>query len=731
MQYNTALGFFLGGLGLIALTFKNALPALFLGLGCLLLGGITLIQYIFGINLGLDEFFIKAYVTVKTTHPGRMAPNTALCFSLMGFILLTDHRNRILQTSLAISIIVLSLLALFAYLNNVEGLYGWGNLTRMAIHTASCFIILGIGTLFLSFSSQGKKRHVLWNMAPQVLSSVVLVLSLLSWYGIKEASDIRNAEHFSHLVDETNDALFKRFSLYQQSLLGGVGLFHASNSVERLEWRAYVNALDIENTLPGIAGIGYIAPVKAENLEEFLIAIRQDFAPDFKNYPKTQNEEKFVIIYIEPESFNAKALGLDISFETNRRTAANKARDSGTPALTQKIVLVQDGQQTPGFLLLVPVYYGDIPPKTLEARRNDFQGWVYAPFIATDFMRGLTDITDEQLGFDVYDGDQISEEFLIYNSASERADKKTYAQQTTLELAGQKWTINWYSTSKFIPISHQYLSLFVLVFGIIFAALLYLTLLRLLQSREIIAKEVDRQTKRLLKSEERLQQANAELEEFAYRTSHDLRSPLVSSISLLSIAEKAINKGDTDKAIGSLAHTRNSLVKLETLVKDILMLTQSKNIEEEPIDVNLDSILTETLDKLQHMDNFDRLKFNRDFNFTDTFKVKKTRFILIVENLISNAIKYQDVTQNPSWVKISTNKVDQNFVLRVEDNGLGIPKDQQQNLFKMFRRFHPRTSFGSGLGLYMMNKSVNILGGDIAFMDSEKGSIFEVTIPLS
>jgi len=242
---------------------------------------------------------------------------------------------------------------------------------------------------------------------------------------------------------------------------------------------------------------------------------------------------------------------------------------------------------------------------------------------------------------------------------------------------------------------------------------------------------VDRQTQRLLNSERRLQQANEELEEFAYRTSHDLRSPLISSISLLGIAESAIQKDNADKALASLGHTKNSLVKLEVLVKDILMLTQVKNVEEEAQEVDLEALLTESLDKLRHMDNFERLEISRDLKFPALLKVKKTRFVLILENLISNAVKYQDTDRETSWVKISTRKSGDDFMLRVQDNGLGVPQDQQQHLFKMFRRFHPRTSFGSGLGLYMMKKSVRILGGDITFQDPGEGSIFEVTIPLT
>ena len=100
------------------------------------------------------------------------------------------------------------------------------------------------------------------------------------------------------------------------------------------------------------------------------------------------------------------------------------------------------------------------------------------------------------------------------------------------------------------------------------------------------------------------------------------------------------------------------------------------------------------------------------------------------ENLISNAVKYQDVTESQSWINITTAKEGNSFVLAVEDNGLGIPKSHHEDLFSMFKRFHSKVSFGSGLGLYMVKKSADILGGELTFESPEKGVKFKLTIPL-
>ncbi len=157
MQYNTALGFLIGGLGLLATVYVR--PRLIAACGATIgaVGLLTLIEYILGIDLGIDEFLMEHYITVETSHPGRMAPNTALCFVLTGSALLLASwlgwfRERAVILGLLSSIIVaLSLTAFFGYLSGVETGYGWGRLTRMAVHTAAGFVVLGTGVFALAW----------------------------------------------------------------------------------------------------------------------------------------------------------------------------------------------------------------------------------------------------------------------------------------------------------------------------------------------------------------------------------------------------------------------------------------------------------------------------------------------------------------------------------------------------------------------------------------------------
>jgi hypothetical protein len=87
MQYNAALSFLLCGLGLLALAWGRVRLEMLCGIVVAALGLLTLYEYLFGLNLGLDQFFMQPFTTIRTSHPGRMAPQMALSFFLTGIVL--------------------------------------------------------------------------------------------------------------------------------------------------------------------------------------------------------------------------------------------------------------------------------------------------------------------------------------------------------------------------------------------------------------------------------------------------------------------------------------------------------------------------------------------------------------------------------------------------------------------------------------------------------------------
>lgn len=243
---------------------------------------------------------------------------------------------------------------------------------------------------------------------------------------------------------------------------------------------------------------------------------------------------------------------------------------------------------------------------------------------------------------------------------------------------------------------------------------------------------VARNITQLRNTELALIKANEELKEFAYRTSHDLRSPLVSSRRLLAIVLKRLSKGETAQAQQNLTMIDGSLGKLETLITDILCMTRLGHEEADIQAIDVERLVDDSLQKLAHMEGFSRVLFTLDFSQLDALlETSLNHLTHVLENLLSNAIKYQDFKCDHACVTISAEYHHGQVVLSVSDNGIGIPEAQHEQIFTMFKRFHPKTAFGSGLGLYMVKKNVERMQGSITYTPLDKGSQFNICIPLS
>jgi signal transduction histidine kinase len=217
MQYNTAMGFLLGGFGLLAFVIKRPYLAMIVGGVVATLGGLTLVEYIFDLELGIDQLVMEHYVLVKTSHPGRMAPNTALCFLLAGIAIMaygifdTRHRRYLVTLTLGAAVLGLGVIALSGYIVDLESAYGWGHLTRMAVHTSLGFIVLGIGLSLLAFNEEPSER---WQTGRQMnigrrLLAIFLLISLLPTALIS----VVGLSSSRHLLEETTGRHFKLIAL--------------------------------------------------------------------------------------------------------------------------------------------------------------------------------------------------------------------------------------------------------------------------------------------------------------------------------------------------------------------------------------------------------------------------------------------------------------------------------------------------------------------------------------
>ena len=202
MQYNTAVGFLLCGIGILSMSFNYKRLAMICGGTICTIGILTLAEYVFGANLGIDQLLMEHYITVETSNPGRMAPNTALCFGLSGLALLIMRDTKRLKWYchalgyLASIIIALGVVAFFGYLSGTTTAYGWGNLTRMAIHTATGFIVVGTGLFMFAWREETVKNK---GEIPRWFAFVIGIGVLTTSVALWEALNVQLGPQKSYL----------------------------------------------------------------------------------------------------------------------------------------------------------------------------------------------------------------------------------------------------------------------------------------------------------------------------------------------------------------------------------------------------------------------------------------------------------------------------------------------------------------------------------------------------
>ncbi len=227
MQFNTALCFLCSGLSFICYTYRHKELQLTLAILTTALSGLTLIQYIFDISLGIDQLFMNHYVTTKVSHIGRMAPNTAICFLISGIInILASIKplKKVEHTIWFLSSVVLSMgvISLLGYLLNVEHGFEWQKYTRMAIHTSICFIMLALGCNLYIYQRIKRYGGRLWISIPISLTSLIIFTLTAQSLKQNEQEALKtvmrsDTELFrSHIDQKITDDIkaFRRFAIY-------------------------------------------------------------------------------------------------------------------------------------------------------------------------------------------------------------------------------------------------------------------------------------------------------------------------------------------------------------------------------------------------------------------------------------------------------------------------------------------------------------------------------------
>jgi PAS domain S-box-containing protein len=225
-----------------------------------------------------------------------------------------------------------------------------------------------------------------------------------------------------------------------------------------------------------------------------------------------------------------------------------------------------------------------------------------------------------------------------------------------------------------------------------------------------------------------LEQANEELTQFAYRTSHDLKAPLTTIKSLARFMKEDLENKDYPEVDKNIDQVIRHSTRLENLVQDILSLAKADLKESTKENIKLKPFLVEMKERNKEILKLSEVEFQIDLDDEASLYTERIRLNQILVNLVLNAIKYSSPNREEKYVKISL-KNEIHDILVIEDNGIGIPTEKHKDLFKMFTRFHPDHAEGSGLGMSIVKKSLDRIGGTVKFVSSDRGTTFELSIP--
>ncbi|MBA3590215.1 CHASE domain-containing protein, partial [Methylibium sp.] len=228
--------------------------------------------------------------------------------------------------------------------------------------------------------------------------------------------DIRQAARarFERQVETLQAEIERRINQPIYGLKGARGVFAASRSVERAEFRAYVESRDLPVEFPGVRAFAFAQRVLRKDLERFIALERADSEPHFDVHPRGDATELHVIKFIEPLPANRAALGFDLGSEAVRREAIDRAARTGEPTLTGRIALVQDGQQRPGFIYMLPLFRQGSDPVTQAQRKAALLGLLCAPIIVAEVLDGSFELNERRLDFELFDGSDNGDGKLLY-----------------------------------------------------------------------------------------------------------------------------------------------------------------------------------------------------------------------------------------------------------------------------------------------------------------------------
>jgi PAS domain S-box-containing protein len=791
MQFNTAFCFLLSG---IALCLRGSHPRIsgLLGALTLLFSSLILFQYVFQINLGIDTLFINPYINTRTFYPGRMAPNTAISFVLIGlmFIFNAFLRDKKIFAEAALilpmMIFILAFVALLGYIINISSAYTWGPFAGMAVHATIGFILMTIP----SIPSTYQKLKTSLKTNNYFLGAVIFFSMLTLFLLLTQIIMSKAGVNFQERIKKDSEFLSEKMLVLMQQDIEALNrlFFRINNNAYRTPEALHQDAALYLQNIPWIEVIRINQQQKnsppltltqiginAETQQNLIHSCQEN--PIQNIHSSTQSNLAFSIVgtKICLEDKVTKSIVILNLASIMKSFLVDLFAEKYYVELSSDHTLIYKSQPyfdttNPHFYFPISFYLHQIPLKLTLYRKNanydDLYGWLIFPFFGFGlFLSALLAIVIHLLQGGRISAEKLkialnekheSEEILKHIIRSspgailivKKNDTLAFFNDKALELWGYskdqfkeqsignlmperfrkshyEFRQKYYKNPKLIPLGSRSDLCILTQSGKEVPVELELNPMAIKGETQILCTFMNiaqrkKNEAQLEKYMVELTRSNEALHDFAYIASHDLKEPLRG----ISNFSEFLLEDYSDKLDESGKEKLETLLKLSkrmaSLIDTLLVYSRIGSLDLQLKSLAIQPIINEKMELLSPL----LKEKNVDITLSDnlpTLIVDGARIGEVFQNLITNAIKYNDNDIKKIHISVSEDK--DNYIFSIQDNGIGIAEENFEKIFKIFKRLHGRNEYGggTGAGMTIIKKIIERHEGEI-WLESKIGS---------
>lgn len=698
MQYNTAMGFLFTGFAFLALRFGKRKITGVISLFIFLIGSLTIFEYLFQMNIGIDTLFLTPTIGVDPVIPGRIGANTAFCFGLVGLVLFLANCSMLNRQWIGIAggiVNALAIASIWGYLSNMPGLTGWGKLlSGMALHTSIGFLLTGVLLYLSAYSLRGERTRFIELFSPKSVAVPTLVVAVCVWQAMSTWEQMKLESFSKDSARVVSEYLEEKLDDRFVSLERMASRWTLSNGIPYELWEP--DALNYVDDYPGLQAIEWV---------------------DSSNHVK----------WVAPLEGNQSVVGMYSTIDTNRERAQDQATAKRSLYASKTIDLVQGGK---GFLVYVPV-----------SANQESDGFILGVFLVEDFLAGALHSTTFQHHIRVLDQGRVlfeteSSELALSNGSADWIDSTKTSLSSSMKTVGIDWDIELLPTNEFLRTHASAWPEAMLFVGLLVASAMA-QLVHLLQAssrarhKQVeILEELEVQKQRVEDANRELRHSNTQMEEFTYTVSHDLKSPLVTIQGYAGFMKMDVEEQRFDRVENFADRISDATLKMSATIGDLLELSRVGRGEQQVEVLDTHACIIEVMQGLENQIELSGF----DVHVPDSMprvRADRVRLVQAIQNLVTNAIKYGAPEDGDGEIVINASVDDGMVCISVTDNGDGIAPEFHEKVFGLFQRLHSKQE-GTGVGLSIVKRIATLHGGD-AWVESEqgKGAAFRFTLPLA